>query len=129
MSSIKLVDVDTASVEELQKVPGIGQKVAQSIISYREINGSISCEALEGIPYLRSSDLMWAMLMFSKSEPLSITDMDVETDKAVEKDKRLEQASGPVIVTDTNMRLGVVEMMKAAIDSASLSGPPASHVK
>ncbi|KAH3734858.1 hypothetical protein DPMN_041308 [Dreissena polymorpha] len=53
--------------------------------------------------------------------------MDVETDKAVEKDKRLEQASGPVIVTDTNMRLGVVEMVKAAIDSASLSGPPASH--
>ncbi|KAH3729879.1 hypothetical protein DPMN_055857 [Dreissena polymorpha] len=49
------------------------------------------------------------------------------TDKGVEKDKGLEQASRPGIVTDTN--LGVIERVMAAIDSASLSGPPASYVK
>jgi len=33
------VDINTATVEELQSLPGIDQELAQNIIDYREANG------------------------------------------------------------------------------------------
>ncbi|HQI00872.1 MAG TPA: helix-hairpin-helix domain-containing protein [Deltaproteobacteria bacterium] len=37
-----MVDINTASAEELQSVPGIDQTLAQNIVSYREANGPFS---------------------------------------------------------------------------------------
>jgi competence ComEA-like helix-hairpin-helix protein len=34
-----MVDINTASVQELQTVPGIDQTLAQNIVSYRDVNG------------------------------------------------------------------------------------------
>ncbi len=34
-----LVDINTASVEDLAQLPGIGDKVAERIVNYREKNG------------------------------------------------------------------------------------------
>lgn len=36
------VDLNRAGVQELMKLPGIGEKVAQRIVSYREDNGAFS---------------------------------------------------------------------------------------
>ncbi len=33
------VNINTASIEELDRLPNIGRKTAESIIAYREING------------------------------------------------------------------------------------------
>lgn len=38
-SAQAMVDVNTASAQELQSVPGIDQTLAQNIVSYREANG------------------------------------------------------------------------------------------
>ncbi len=36
------VNINTASAEELQKIPGIGAKKAADIVAYRESNGAFS---------------------------------------------------------------------------------------
>ncbi|HON37944.1 MAG: ComEA family DNA-binding protein [Desulfomonilia bacterium] len=36
------VDINTATIEELQTVPGLDQELAQNIIDYREANGPFS---------------------------------------------------------------------------------------
>jgi competence protein ComEA len=43
-----LVDINTAGVEELMSVPGIGQVIAQRIVEYRDKNG----------PYASVDDLL-----------------------------------------------------------------------
>lgn len=33
------ININTASVEELQRIPHIGEKIAEKIIAYRQMNG------------------------------------------------------------------------------------------
>lgn len=35
----KIVNINTASIEELQELPGIGAQIAKNIVTYRAING------------------------------------------------------------------------------------------
>ncbi|KAH3855862.1 hypothetical protein DPMN_098432 [Dreissena polymorpha] len=60
MNRVQLVDIDKTSVTELHTVPGIGARVAQAIVAYREIHGSIPPAAFARIPYVRLSSQMWA---------------------------------------------------------------------
>ena len=46
-ASVEKVNINTASVKELQKLDGIGRGVAQRIVDYREANG----------PFKRGEDL------------------------------------------------------------------------
>ncbi|KAH3842929.1 hypothetical protein DPMN_116434 [Dreissena polymorpha] len=128
MNRVQLVDIDTAPVTELQTVPGIGARVAQSIVSYREFHGSITPDALVKLPYIRPSSQMWNMIRFSKSESGTVNELEI-VNEGEDEGEGLEAASELVVVPDTNLGLGVIERVTAAIDSASLSGPPASYIK
>ncbi len=48
LASTASININTASVEELQKIPNIGEKLAEQIIEHRERYG----------PFRRSEDLM-----------------------------------------------------------------------
>ncbi|KAH3710298.1 hypothetical protein DPMN_069773 [Dreissena polymorpha] len=68
------------------------------------------------------------MIRFSKSEYGTINEME-SVNEGEDEGEGLEAAGGPVIVPDTNLGLGVIERVTAAIDSASLSGPPVLYIK
>ena len=46
-AAVEKININTASVKELQKLDGIGRGVAQRIVEYREVNG----------PFKRGEDL------------------------------------------------------------------------
>lgn len=53
-----LVDLNTASVQDLQRLPGIGFKVASSIVQYRTANGPFSSlDSVAGVPGVGSARL------------------------------------------------------------------------
>ncbi|MFC4700047.1 ComEA family DNA-binding protein [Glaciecola siphonariae] len=41
-SVVSIVNINTADVETLSSLPGVGPKKAESIISYRELNGNFA---------------------------------------------------------------------------------------
>lgn len=45
-----LIDINKASAEELQNIPGIGPKTADKIIRYRESNHFINIEDIKNVP-------------------------------------------------------------------------------
>ena len=48
---IGTVDINTASASELEKLPGIGEKLAAAVIAYREENGAFSAaEDIMNVP-------------------------------------------------------------------------------
>ncbi|MBQ6163351.1 MAG: helix-hairpin-helix domain-containing protein [Clostridia bacterium] len=42
LTGIQLVNINTASADELEKLPGIGEKKAAAIVEYREAHGAFS---------------------------------------------------------------------------------------
>ncbi len=50
-ASAELVDLNSASVEELQRLPGIGEKTAARIVEYRQQSGAFS--ALQDLRQVR----------------------------------------------------------------------------
>lgn len=50
-TTTELIDINTASAAELEALPGIGPKLAQTIIDYREKNGPfLSIDDLDNVP-------------------------------------------------------------------------------
>ncbi len=61
------IHVDLATKEELQTVPGVGPKIAEAIIRFREANkGTISKLQLASIPHVRVSPEMWEYVSFDE---------------------------------------------------------------
>ena len=46
MSVTMLINVNTADKEELKQIPGVGERIAQLLIQFREVYGVIKKEAL-----------------------------------------------------------------------------------
>ena len=40
--SIRKININSAKIEELKKIPGVGESIAEKIIEYRETNGGFS---------------------------------------------------------------------------------------
>ena len=50
-STTELININTASAEELDTLPGVGPTIAQKIIEYRELNGPfLSIEDITNVP-------------------------------------------------------------------------------
>ena len=54
IQSIQKVNINTATAEQLQTLPGIGQAKANAIVAYRENNGNFSSiEDLRKVPGIK----------------------------------------------------------------------------
>ena len=52
-----LIDINTASMDQLQQIPGVGPVLAQRIVTYREQNGDSSGGAVDGGVRDRGGDI------------------------------------------------------------------------
>ncbi len=57
-----LIDINTATADELQQIPGIGPSIAANIITYREENGPfteyVDLLNVDGIGYKKLGDML-----------------------------------------------------------------------
>jgi transcriptional accessory protein Tex/SPT6 len=105
------VDIDTASSDELQTLPGVGKKVAEAIVHIRDSEGRMTRELLTQIPHFREFEGFWSMVRFSKSET--------------------EKSEGKTEVTmkeQVDDDIEAIQRLTTVIDQARLSGPPSAPV-
>ena len=51
IEQVLLININTADVDELSELPGVGKKKAEAIVSYRELNGEF--ESIEELTNVR----------------------------------------------------------------------------
>ena len=94
-----MLNIDTATVDELKQIPGVGDKIAQLIIQFREIYGVVKKEAL--ILALRGnlpSDIL-DQIDFSEPRSSDPFDIDINCLPAVPKSNSWE----PLVSFKTQM--------------------------
>lgn len=64
-----MIHINTATPEELKKIPGVGDKIAASIIRMREIYGVIKKDALSFLLKGTISQEVYNMIDFSEAKP------------------------------------------------------------
>jgi hypothetical protein len=62
------VFINNCSIEELMSVPGIGAKVADTILDLREAKGDLELDDLNQVPYLRITQPLLDCLNFTSFE-------------------------------------------------------------
>ena len=66
MTSAQKVDIDTATLAELQELPGVGRTIAGGIIDVRNTVAKMNLELLRSVPRLRLSTALLKHITFSK---------------------------------------------------------------
>ena len=79
------INVNTATKEDLKQIPGIGEKVAQLIIQFREIYGVVKKEALNLAVRGNLSSEALEMIDFSVPRPDNPFDIDLSCLPSVPK--------------------------------------------
>ncbi len=113
------IHVDLATKEELQTVPGVGPKIAEAIIRFREANkGTISKLQLASIPHVRVSPEMWDMLAFEEEGLHMGGESEGESSDGGE-----DEIGVPSKGLDGD---AIIDKITSVIDNADLRGPPIS---
>lgn len=82
------INVNTASIDELKTLPGIGIRTAESIIAYRTSVGWLNEDSFTAIPYLRVSPELLDMVTFSLPERYQQQEEISRMTKAVDRAAR-----------------------------------------
>ena len=85
------ININSATAEELKQIPGVGEKVAQLILRFREIYGVVKKEALSLALRGNLSSEVLDMIDFSVSNSEDPFEFDLQSLPSVPKTDSLEQ--------------------------------------
>jgi competence ComEA-like helix-hairpin-helix protein len=94
--AVEKLDLNAASLVEIERLPGVGYRIAQSIVAYRESSGSFnSIEDLSNVPGIDPDDI-FALQQYFYIEPQKTPPPEIEqkTDQGQINAARMAASAG-----------------------------------